>query len=125
MKTIEYGLSKNTNPFNDPATICISGPSGSGKTYLVYDVLKNLAGMFANETPIKVLYCYGVWQKMFEEMENRFDFLSFHDGLPNKTEIEEFSSNFKHKLIVLDDLLDEVLNSSEMEKLFIRECHQR
>ena len=71
------------------------------------------------------MYCYGIWQPLFEKMESEFNFLIFHEGIPSKIEISNFSSELNHSMIILDDLMDEVLKSREMEMLFIRGCHHQ
>ena len=50
-----------------PSTSQFVGGTGSGKTSLVRRLLDASAEMF-NPPPVRKLYCYGVWQKMFETM---------------------------------------------------------
>ena len=57
-----------TNMFHSPCCISFSGMSGSGKTSLLYTILKHRKDLFSSP-PEKIMYCYGVWQKMFESME--------------------------------------------------------
>ena len=53
-------------PFHAGSPIMVSGPTGSGKTYFTHKLLKN--NMFTK--PVKsILYCYGVYQKYFDEMK--------------------------------------------------------
>ena len=116
---------KSLIPFNPCSSICIAGPTGSGKSFWVYRFLQNLSEMYKDVKTEKVLYCYGIWQPLFNEMEKELPFLTFHDGIPSKSDIDEFSSQNHHKLIILDDLLDEVLSSPDIKMLFIRGCHHK
>ena len=70
------------------------------------------------------MYCYGIYQSLFEEMEKRIPNFTLHEGLPSTVEIEEFSGG-QHDLIVLDDLAHEVLDSKMAELLFTQGCHHR
>jgi hypothetical protein len=109
-------------PFNDCSSIMVSGATSSGKTQWVYRLLQNLEnldGMF-NTKPEHVLYCYGVWQPIFNDMESM---CTLHQGLPNN--IENWESESKHKLIILDDLMDKVVCSLDMSLLFTQGCHHR
>ena len=118
-------LNRSLIPFNVASSICISGPTGSGKSIWVYNFFKNINALFNGESPKDVLYCYGVWQPLFEEIEKKITFINFHEGLPSKDDIESFSKNTYHKLIILDDLMEDVLNSHDMLMLFIRGCHHK
>lgn len=68
------------------------------------------------------MYCYGVYQKMYDEMEMQLTHFTLHSGLPTLTEMEEFADG-RHGLIVIDDLMGQVLRSKEMEMLFTQGCH--
>ena len=107
------------------SSICISGPTNSGKTFWVNNFLRNLSGMFTEQSPQEVLYCYGIWQPLYDAMEKEFDFMKFHEGLPQGEDIDNFSKDLVHKLIILDDLMEDVLKSQDMEMLFIRGCHHK
>ncbi|GFT51556.1 uncharacterized protein TNCV_4219071 [Trichonephila clavipes] len=53
-----------------------SGPSNSGKTYFVKKLLDY--EMF-KPTPSKIIWCYGAYQTLFDEISN----VEFIDGLPS------------------------------------------
>ena len=112
-------------PFKPCSSICISGATGCGKTHWVYKLLKNAKGMFTQEPPEKILYCYGAWQELFEDMEENVPNLEFHDGLPDKSLLNDIAANGKHNLIIIDDLAHQLVKSSEMEVLFTQGCHHQ
>ena len=80
-------------PFQAGSPIMVAGPTASGKTYWTNKLLSN--NMFTQPVS-SILYCYGVWQDYFEEME--IPNLEFHDGLPSeffKIYFLLFSSNLR------------------------------
>ena len=111
-------------PFPGCSTISVTGISGSGKSTFVYKLLKHKNSMFDTH-PSKILYCYGVHQPLFEEMENTLSAIKFHKGLPSPTLLEEFSYAPTCNIIVLDDLMDSVVSNGEMEKLFTLGAHHK
>ena len=69
----------------------------------------------------KVLYCYGVYQPLFDEMAETISNITFHKGLPSK--VDSFAKDCNHTLIILDDLMDDVVREVEMQKLFTQGAH--
>ena len=65
-------------PFRQPSLICISGTTGAGKTTWIYNFFFYIQNMFQNEAPTNVLYCYGVYHDLFDEMERELKFITFH-----------------------------------------------
>lgn len=76
--------------------------------------------MYTTNPPKKVIYCYALWQDIFDEMESELPFITFHKGLPTPEHLEKTS---EHKLIVLDDLIQECLDSPDIRKLVTQCCH--
>ena len=72
-----------------------------------------------------MLYCYGVYQPLFDTMEKEVPNLTFHQGLPTQTDIEELTQDGQHHLVILDDLMAEVAASKTMQDLFCQYCHHR
>lgn len=107
--------------FVHPANWMISGMTGSGKTYWIQKLLSNKNELFV-VPPVKVLYCYSIWQPLFETMETKLG-VTFHKGVPSDSDIYSFANNDSHNMIVLDDLQQEVVSSSTVEKLFTQICH--
>ena len=100
----------------------IVGPTNSGKTFWIRRLLSHQ--MFTQ--PIKsILYCYSVHQKTYDEMKReglQTEKLLFQKGLPDKTTLDKmYDGNFH--VIVLDDMMEEIVKSSEMQQLFTKYCH--
>ena len=71
--------------FQDPCTILLAGSTGSGKTHFVSRLLYE--DMFEN-VPKCIHYCYGAYQKKFDEMSSKCQNIQFHHGLPRQKDLE-------------------------------------
>ena len=111
-------------PFEPCSSIMVCGPTGCGKSRWVYQFIQHLQGMYVQEPPQKVLYCYGVYQPLFDEMEKTIPNITFHENIPSKEDIETFADG-THGLIVLDDLQQQVISNPDIELLFTQGCHHR
>ena len=120
----EWWKTQSLLPFKPRSSICVVGCTGSGKTYWTYRLLQSLSGMF-HDPPHTILYCYGVWQRLYDDMENNIPNFILHDGLPTPTMLNEISSNGQHNLIIIDDLIDQMVKSPEMELLMTQGCHHK
>ena len=63
--------------FKVPSNFYISGQSQCGKSYLVRRLLYHLNELF-HPVPSKVIYCYGEYQKEFDELRG----VEFIEGFP-------------------------------------------
>lgn len=78
-----------------------------------------------NEPPEKVLYCYAIYQPLYDRMEKELPFVTFLRGLPNEEDLDRHSSESRCNLVVLDDLMDDVTSSQDMERMFVMGMHHR
>ena len=104
-------------PFQAGSPIMILGPTGSGKAYFTHRWLIN--NMFT-EPVSSVLYCYGVYQNYFDEMN--IPNLKFHEGFPNLEKVQSLKDGNFH-VIALDDLIEYIIKSVETQNLFTKYCH--
>jgi hypothetical protein len=110
MKTVQV-------PFQAGSPMIISGPTGSGKTVWTYRLLKD--NLFTQRVS-SVLYCYGVYQSFFDHFN--IPNLKFQQGLPSKERIEALNDGNFH-IVILDDLMEQIIKSSEAQDLFTKHCH--
>lgn len=103
----------------------VSGATGSGKTMWVYRLLQHLPDMYVEEPPVETMYCYGIHQPLFDEMETTLPNFRLHQGVPSAEELDQFTSDHQHRLIILDDLMQQVVKNDQMELLFTQGCHHR
>ena len=96
----------------------IAGPTGVGKTYFTHKLL--ISNMFTQ--PIhSVLYCYGVYQPLFNQMK-QMPHITFHEGVPTLETVKSLNNGLFH-VIVLDDLMENIIKSVDTQNLFTKYCH--
>ena len=84
----------------------------------VYKFLTHINKMYSKDPPSKVLYCYGIHQDLSDDMERSVPNFQSRQGLPTVEELDEFTRDKRHKLIIIDDLMHEVMGNKNMELLF-------
>ena len=111
-----------TVPFQAGSPILVAGPTHCGKTYWVNRLLVN--DMFT-EPAESILYCYGVYQKFFDQMKSDpvlASKITFQEGMPSREEIEALNDG-KFHILILDDMMEHIVKSQEMQQLFTKNCH--
>ena len=119
---IEYTMSQIK--FKVSTSMIISGASKSGKTVWVYNLLKQVPYLF--EVPFdRILYAYSIWQPTFDRILETCNNIQFHEGLPTEETLNKFihDQEYKHILIIIDDLMHTSLNSRTVELLYTQSCH--
>ena len=111
-------------PFQSPACFQISGATQCGKSFFTFKLLENSSGMF-EKPPKKIIYAYGKYQPLFDQMEERIPGLILHSGLPSKENISEWTDPSYHTVIVLDDMMVQVTKSEDALFLFTVTAHHR
>ena len=109
-------------PFQSPVTLGIFGATLCGKTTWCKKLLEQSNDIFTDGVH-KILYCYGMYQPLFEELDSNLNNLTLYSGLPTQEMIENFCLDRKHNIIVLDDLQQEMSSNPIMEKLFTQLAH--
>jgi len=109
--------------FESPASFSLSGSTGSGKSTWIFKLLKH-SKLMMKIAPHRILYCYGVWQDLFNEMEKTIPNISFHEGVPSAEQINNFADG-NHNIIILDDLMTECIKNNDVELLFTRGMHHK
>lgn len=107
--------------FKANSNIIVTGQSHAGKSTFVFSLLKHLE-LF--ESDIKhILYVFGIWQPLFEQMETVVNSITFHQGIPDKNILERFSNEHGSILLVLDDVMGQGTNNVELMNLFTTYSH--
>jgi ABC-type proline/glycine betaine transport system ATPase subunit len=103
-----------------PFTFCVVGPSGSGKTVFVQKLLKEVNKMF---TPIpgKIFFFYSIWQSKYTDILNDNPAVEFIQDFTGLAQMDPTEIN----LIILDDLMEETKDNSDIAKLFTKASHHR
>ena len=95
-----------------------------GKMYWINRLLEN--DMFTQPVA-SILYCYGVYQDFYNQMHDNPSIpapLHFHKCLPSQEDIDNLYDGEFH-IIILDDLMEKIVKSIEMQELFTKYCHHR
>lgn len=98
-------------------TMCVVGPSHSGKTTFVLDLLEHRHSVFDCSTN-RVIWCYGIYQHQLNNTLQQRGYI-LH---PDIISVDNIQPN---DIIVLDDLLNESKNSSEVTAMFTRAAHHK
>ena len=114
-------IDSNFLKFAPNSTICFCGPSGCGKSTLVFNILKERNELFSSP-PVKILYCYNIYQTLFDEMKDTLHNVSFLGGLPTIDEIHNFCDK-NHNIVVIDDLSHKLVMNPDLEVAFTQLCH--
>ena len=104
--------------FKVPSNFYISGQSQCGKSYLVRRLLYYLNDLF-HPVPSKVVYCYGEYQKEFDELHG----VEFIEGFPE--DLNALTQGHEQTLLVLDDLMSECSKDQRVSDLFTRGSHHK
>ena len=107
-----------------PNTMIIAGATCSGKTTWLTRLLTEKQDVFEEGSEKwNILYCYGIYQKAYEEMELVMDDIVFKQGLPTEEDLKRLAEYEGRKILILDDLAAQCVKSPEIEALFTRGMH--
>ena len=107
--------------FESPTSIFVVVPSNSGKSFLTRQILQS--DIFKSQ-PSAIYFCYSVWQSIYDEMKSSIPNIFFHNGLPSKDELIDWSNNKEdHKLIILDDLMMDAADCTDVVHMFCVGSH--
>ena len=109
--------------FETPTTCLLSGATGVGKSWLIYKILKHAEGMFTTP-PKKIIYCYGVYQELYDEMQRNIPNIEFYNRLPSRDDLDSWNVTCsRHKGLILDDLLQRAAKNANIVDLFCQYSH--
>jgi hypothetical protein len=121
--------------FRHPFTCMIAGPTKSGKTSIIKKILNNLAGGLVRPCPECVVYCYSIWQPLYEDIRaswaasaptgpNLSSYkpeIFFNEGLPS---LDNFDAS-KRVLLILDDLMHACSKDNGILEIFTTNSHHK
>ena len=105
-----------------PFPALVAGPTCCGKTQFVKRLLEAGEDMI-DGAPENIIWCYGMYQPAYDEMQRTIRNLTFIEGVPS--DLESMINPSIRNLIVLDDLMQELSNSNRITNLFTKGCHHR
>jgi len=102
----------------------VTAPTKGGKSVIISKLLKYYDQMFDGKKANKILFCYGVKTTLHDELESQFDKdIILQEGLPTSNDLKAFLSNLGRKIIVMDDLIQDMVNSKLIDELFLITVH--
>lgn len=102
---------------NHPFTAMVAGPTKAGKTVWVKTLVSH-AELMIRPPPEKIYWCYTEWQPAYDELSRTG--VVMVQGLPDMNELK---LDKKPKLLILDDMMQEMNDNSKLDKLFTRGSH--
>ena len=105
-----------------PFTMVVSGPSGSGKSQWTRKVLNS---SLIQPAPQRVIWCYGQWQPLYEELKRTLPFIEFVSGIPDLLNDSQYIKASQRNIIIFDDLMSEAKCDQRIADLFTKGSHHR
>ena len=111
--------------FQHPASMMVVGPTQSGKSYFVEQLLSSKRIKYPSRKTTKIQWFYTQWQPLYERIQSTLGkSITFTQGLPVVNDNLEDINDQVHNLWVLDDLMDEAVQSPFISQLFTRGRHR-
>jgi len=122
----EVNLTDDDLKFKCPFSMVVSGPSQAGKSFFIYQIVKFRLRVCSQKFT-RIIYCQSnnyspKNQSFIKELQNEFPTLELCQGLPKLNDLH-LKMNNEPCLLLIDDLMEEVLNSSSMVNLVSNDCH--
>ena len=108
--------------FDHPFSMVVSGPSGSGKTEWTRRLLRS---SLIRPDPQRIIWCYGQWQPLYDELQRQRADIEFVRGIPEDLGHPDFIRTSERNLLVLDDLMTEAKCDQRIADLFTKGRHHR
>ena len=100
----------------------VTGPSGSGKTEWTR---KLLLSSLVQPPPERILWCFGQWQPLYEDLQKRITCIEFIRCIPDYLDNSHFIDPSKRNLIIFDDLMTEAKCDQRIADLSTKDSHHR
>ena len=101
-----------------PFTALIAGPTGSGKTRMLYDLIEN-RDTVSNSPPVEIIYCYGAYQKEFENISG----VRFVEGMIDIR--KDIKNDGRNRWLIIDDLMEELSGKQDTNGLYTKYSHHQ
>lgn len=75
--------------------------------------------------PRRIVYAYSEYQPLFDVMKRTIPNIVFHQGLPDREDLDNYSEGLDHVILVLDDLMLKITQSEDCVQLFTVTSHHR
>ena len=108
--------------FQHPCSVVLTGPSGSGKSVLTKKVL---CQGFIKPPPQRIIWCYGQYQPLYDNVKKHLPGVEFVKGIPDFIEHDTYLDTSVRNCIILDDLMGDAKKDERVANLFTKGSHHR
>ena len=123
MSLVNYNsVSSDELVLKTPFRMTISGPSGSGKTQWIRRFIKYRDSITDHKFDL-IMFVYGEYQPLFDEIKTDFPEIIWCEGFSHELITNHLQPNGMKKLLIVDDLLQEVANDKFFHTFYIRRSH--
>ena len=110
-----------------PCRMIVAGPTLSGKSEYILKLIKYRKNIFNLEFT-RILYCIppqstNIHYAYIQRMTKEFSHLQVVEGLPRLVRDGLIGQGEGHKLLIIDDQVDEMMRSDEIRKCFTVHSH--
>ena len=122
LEIMDQMTSSKTMTFKHPFSMVVSGPSGSGKSVWTK---KLLLSSLIQPSPERIIWCYGQWQPLYDNVRKRIPRIEFVNGIPDHLNDQHYIDVSKRNVLVFDDLMTEAKCDQRIADLFTKGSHHR
>ena len=122
LETMDQMTSSKNMTFKHPFSMVVSGPSGSGKSVWTK---KLLLSSLIQPSPERIIWCYGQWQPLYDNIRKRIPRIEFVNGIPDHLNDQHYIDVSKRNVLVFDDLMTEAKCDHRIADLFTKGSHHR
>ena len=102
----------------------VVGPTGCGKTSWVHQLLEQMETR-VKPTPARIMWFYQRWQPLYTDIKQQVPIIEFIQGIPHNIKRDDFFDTRYPTLFIVDDLMKEATQSSDICDLFTEGSHHR
>ena len=118
----EWVVSSKDLHIPTPFRMTVSGPSGSGKTMWIQRFINNNELIINGKFDI-VMFVYGEYQRLFDKIKKDNPGIIWCEGFCYETISNTLDVKGLKKLLIIDDLLQEVADDSFFHTFYVRRSH--
>ena len=102
VETMDQMNSSTTMTFKHPFSMVLSGPSGSRKSVWTK---KLLLSSLIQPSPERIIWCYGQWQPLYDNIRKRKPRIEFVNGIPDHLNDQHYINAGKRNVLMFDNLM--------------------
>ena len=72
---------------------------------------------------MQIIYAYDSWQSKFTDMQQSIPNFELFNGVPGIQDLQSWATDGKHRVLILDDVMNVVENDRDSVDLFTKHSH--